>query len=269
MSRKKKNPRNPTQCHYCNCNNVSRHASEHQRYMNDRPKSTPSNYLIKCEVCGVFACAICLQKLYLVSSATVQQQPFWQNLREIAFNGPYERVPTIQGACCMIGGQRKNNSLSQQAAAIRNQIKELGVESTPLIDGFLYLPQYNLFIDSPNTCVDIHGLGDMKGDYGSTPHCVPNAESVLRSGKVGAFPKPVDDHPHLSYSQFYIPNFDKLGNRSKKKNVSPESLQSALWTHPSSLILFYFLHTSYLLSVTNWHKPIVTSRWKTTKERMT
>ena len=71
------------------------------------------------------------------------------------------------------------------------------------MDGCLFFPQYNLFIDSPNnntSFLDIHGLGRETGAFDGVWHCVPSLKTVLLAEEKNATPQPMSS-PSNKYSK--------------------------------------------------------------------
>ena len=76
-----------------------------------------------------------------------------------------------------------------QEKVAQPQVK-LGFKNSPSIDGFLHIPEMNLFILShlmPE--IDIHSIGGKQGDYEALWHAVPSKECVINALQMKSFLK--------------------------------------------------------------------------------
>ena len=70
-----------------------------------------------------------------------------------------------------------------------NDVSEF-YENCPSIDGFLHIPEMNLFIPSPSMPeIDIHAIGGKQGDYEALWHAVPSKQCVINALRTTSFPK--------------------------------------------------------------------------------
>ena len=62
-----------------------------------------------------------------------------------------------------------------------NDVSEF-YKNSPSIDGFLHIPEMNLFIPSPLMPeIDIHAIGGKQGDYEALWHAVPSKQCVINA----------------------------------------------------------------------------------------
>ena len=70
-----------------------------------------------------------------------------------------------------------------------NDVSEF-CKNSPSIDGFLHIPEMNLFIPLPLMPeIDIHAIGGKQGDYEALWHAVPSKQCVINALQTKSFPK--------------------------------------------------------------------------------
>ena len=97
------------------------------------------------------------------------------------------------GSCCELRKNRNNQTNTHYTEQIP-QLVNKSDNNHPFLDGCLYFPEFNLFVDSPNChtdTVDIHGLAEEEGHYDGVWHCVPCLETVLMAKDKLLHPKPI------------------------------------------------------------------------------
>ena len=127
-----------------------------------------------------------------------------------------------------------------------------------LLDGHLFLPHYKIFLDSPNNCIDIHGLGGMNENdgkscnvvYDPTPHCVASQKTVLQCVTAMVYPQKLFHHPALVHQHcLRLLDVNCFGKQEKRAcHVSSGGRVSIFGYQTRLLTITFLLCSSWLTS---------------------
>ena len=211
-----------TRCHYCAIHSSKEHTREKKGFIDYNGSIDNAVFFAKCQTCGKNTCNRCMMKLYCRASKEARKDPWMQKIYDIHSKGPQLEIPQIPGACCEVYGESLNVRFgNDDGPSPYEVIKEQVALGKATIDGMLYLPESNLFIDSPNNSIDIHAFGKSKGKYAGAPHCCPSEECVADMVTNDVYPKNFKSHPaHHHRRRFTIPDFDYCGDHIPNEYVS-------------------------------------------------
>lgn len=150
-------------CYFCCYDSTAKRSRDKFESGTGKPIASPRS----CEVglfctyrrCQGFACSSCLEKIVNNFSLSQQKSDRW--CREVLkFLDTDVTPPSFIGHCC-------------EWTAEYRQLKEarkIPIKFTKF-DGYMYLPEFGLLIDSPFKCIDVHGMGK-SGELPPAWHCV-------------------------------------------------------------------------------------------------
>ena len=205
-------------CYSCDSKHVWEYAAKSKHSVkdfhifqewNDRLDRPPLFYA-KCKSCRANFCSLCLRKLYWGATAKARANDAWlEEVSQIIKGGPQEHIIYFPvGPCCEVKKQHrkvyKEGGLLKQQREYLAKIRQLTRNGAKMVDGCCFLQQYNLFLNSPNDCVDIHY-------FAKVAHCVPNERTVAIAGMANAYPTNVFLCKDAVVSRISMPRFDYLG----------------------------------------------------------
>ena len=139
---------------------------------------TTSDNGLSCTNCNHFACSLCLSNVTTCIGKKLGQTDAWY-MQVVKFLQDGTIPTNFIGHCCEYDMLGKQKPTTDMATATK-------------FDGHMFFPEFGLLIDSPFTCVDIHGLGAI-ADY--TPgawHCVLSHMTSVLCKKNDTCPSPWD-----------------------------------------------------------------------------
>lgn len=137
--------------------------------------ATGKNGLI-CSCCQSYSCDTCLTEI----TNAIHDKEADQWTRQVTTylkNG--EKPRHFKGHCCEYKMQKK----------LLSSADEDNANCEMYLDGYLHLPEYDLLIDSPFHCVDVHGLGacydndQNEKHFDGAYHCVISHECARKLAK--------------------------------------------------------------------------------------
>ena len=217
-------------CFSCDSKHVWDHAAKSKHAVkdfhifqewNDCPDCPPLFYA-QCGKCRANFCSLCLRKLYWGATAKARANNTWlEEVSGIIERGPQDKIIYFTvGPCCKVKKQHrkvyKEGGLHKQQLEHLAKIRELANSRTKLVNDCCFLQQFNLFLNSPNDCVNIHY-------FAKVAHCVPNERSVAIARLANAYPTNVFQCKDAVVTRISIHWFDYLG-RVTDGNVSTPHL---------------------------------------------
>ena len=180
-------------CMYCWPSSATDNDKKRAPFMGPNCFDLPKEiFFARCCTCGSLICSKCINKAYYWASTKAKQQPIMQRLCEIYSQGMMYPIPLYDGGCCMLKEKRNETMYCNgDLVSAQKRIKDATIAGNRNIGGFLHIPQYNVFVDSPNDSIDMHGFGGE--DFDPVLHCVPNENCVAGLAEKDVYPSPLPD----------------------------------------------------------------------------
>jgi hypothetical protein len=212
-------------CNFCSYRSIAtrlRNAADADSVLSN-PMPSPTGLHCSYPDCSGYACSNCLPKIVRCFSKETQASDQWcvdvNRFIETGFANPQ-----FIGNCCEWKAERAR--LLEESRLSRTPTK---------FDGFLYLPEFKLLIDSPFGCIDVHGLGrsagkGLRGKHDELPaawHCVISHEAAARYHSEGL--RPVSSVGFIQERIFHQVSIPLPYSQHSTKKVSQFHFCMKLW----------------------------------------
>ena len=209
-------------CLFCSPNSVERKQQQSIKPiqpLQEAATTKPTPQFLTCSRCGCKACFRCVSEIVdLCKKKGIQEDKWLRTAAQFVDSKMTEAASTFIGSCCE---HRLTRNLMKEAGVQRQNLQQqiklaadrVSASDQKLLDGCLFFPQYNLFIDSPNnntSFLDIHGLGRETGAFDGVWHCVPSLETVLLAEEKNATPQPMSSPSNKYYKQQLFAVVDEI-----------------------------------------------------------